>query len=432
MFNSQFIEEDNLLTANIIISYSDVKLVSETSLYHLYEGKSKYAPNPSHTIRAFNFNSDFVKENFDAAATLFIKELLHLVSIDPKSVLIDSFEINDQKMAFAALSYAPLSYQIQKIQDSMMNEESKAGMKPNEFSDIKCIENMISDLLLDVEFLSKEMKITDCSRILVPNSIYKFKESGAYFVGDWLTALMSGDQLLAQTGTTLKRSPSLLIPKEMFSLGLSILELNGIHPETIKELREMEGKKQILFEETLKGLLFGKSFESMSKELKKLLKRMMDSNVNVRPGIEEFKEIKSARRKQLLKEDCKLEINIADNALNSEDMMFLINKIMTKWVNLSVLNLQNNNIGVEGATALSKNTSWTNLTALNLIGNNIGVEGALALSKNTSWTNLAILDLSFNEIGGEGALALSKNSSWTNLTTLNLWNNNIGAEGATA
>ena len=320
MLTSQHIQEDSLLTDNIKNSYSDVKLVSETPLYHLYEGKSKYAPFPSHTIRAFNFNADFAKKNYDAAATLFIKELLHLVSIDPKCVLINSFEINDRKMTFSALSYAPVSYQIQKIQDSITNEESKEGMKPNEFSDIKCIENMISDLLVDVEFLSKEMKITDCSNILVPKSIYKFRESGAYFVGDWLTALTSDDQLLTQTGTTSNQSSSLpRIPKEMLSLGLSILELNGAQPELIKELREMEGKNQISFETALGEVLSCQSFESMSKELKKLLERMMHSNVTVRPSIDEFKEIKSTRRKQLLKEDDELEINIADNPKISKD-----------------------------------------------------------------------------------------------------------------
>ena len=46
-----------------------------------------------------------------------------------------------------------------------------------------------------------------------------------------------------------------------------------------------------------------------------------------------------------------------------------------------------------------------------------------------SWTKLTTLSLSSNQIGGEGATALSKNTSWTNLTTLNLSSKQIGVKG---
>jgi hypothetical protein len=53
---------------------------------------------------------------------------------------VDTFEINDKKMAFAALSYAPLRCKIpQHAQNSILNEESKEGAKPSDFSEIKCI-----------------------------------------------------------------------------------------------------------------------------------------------------------------------------------------------------------------------------------------------------------------------------------------------------
>ena len=438
MLSSEFTGEFKYLTPTLESSYERIKPVDpeisetpETSLYYLYEGRSKYAPYPTHTIRAFNFNSKFAKENFDAAATLFIKELLHLMSIDPKSVLVNSFEIHEKKMAFAALPYAPLSCQIQKKRDSKLEKESKEGAKkPPEFSDTNCIENMISDLLLDVEFLSKEMNIKDCSSILVPKSIYQFKKSGAYFLGDWLTPLMSAKQLATETGTNIKKLSSIEAPKEMFSLGLSILELNKFAPEVIQKLREMDGNNQKLFETTIERLFSDQRFENMSKEWNKLLRRMACTNVKVRPEIEEFFTKKSVRRKKLLEEDYRLEINLAQDSLNDDTLEVLIKKIMTKFVELSVLDLKKNRIADKGVIELGQNTSWKNLTTLNLFWNNIGAEGAIGLGKNTSWMSLTTLNLERNHIGAEGAIGLGKNTSWTNFTTLNLERNHIDAAGA--
>ena len=102
----------------------------------------------------------------------------------------------------------------------------------------------------------------------------------------------------------------------------------------------------------------------------------------------------------------------------------------TTWINLQTLNMGYNEIGAEGATALSKNTTWTNLQTLNLEWNSIGEEGATALSHNTFWTHPQTLNMGYNEIGAEGATALSKNTTWTNLQTLNLRDNWIREEGA--
>lgn len=280
MLTSQFTDQYKYLTSSIKFSYSDVKLISETQLYYLYEGKSKSAPYQSHTIRAFNFNSAFAQENYDAAASLFIKELLHLVSIDPTIVLVNTFEINDKKMAFAALTYAPIS---QITQNLISNKGTKEDTSQSEFSSIARIKDLISKVLLEVEYLSKELKIQDCSSILTPQSIYRCKESGKYFLGDWLTAIMKDGQMSTEIGTSFnKQSDAPVKPREILSLGLSIFELNRVNVEIIKRLREMEEKKDILFGPVVNGLFSTKELDGVPKELKDLLEMMVDSNESKR------------------------------------------------------------------------------------------------------------------------------------------------------
>ena len=85
-------------------------------------------------------------------------------------------------------------------------------------------------------------------------------------------------------------------------------------------------------------------------------------------------------------------------------------------LNLTSLNLWNNNIGDAGAQALA---GLVNLTSLDLWNNNIGDAGAQALA---GLVNLTSLDLSDNRIGAAGAQALA---GLVNLTSLDLWNNDI-------
>ena len=113
LLNTQYPEDWNILTPHIKLSYSDLKLTSKTPLYHIYEGKALSPPYSLHTIRVLDVNSEFAQEDYDAAASLFIKELLHLISIDPTCVLVNSFEISEKKMGFVTLPYAPLSHQLQ-------------------------------------------------------------------------------------------------------------------------------------------------------------------------------------------------------------------------------------------------------------------------------------------------------------------------------
>jgi Ran GTPase-activating protein (RanGAP) involved in mRNA processing and transport len=100
--------------------------------------------------------------------------------------------------------------------------------------------------------------------------------------------------------------------------------------------------------------------------------------------------------------------------------------------NLTSLELENIQIGDEGARALAASQLLSNLTSLELSHTQIGDEGARALAASAHLRNLTSLDLRSNQIGDEGAQALASCAHLSNLTSLNLCSNQIGAEGARA
>ena len=55
-------------------------------------------------------------------------------------------------------------------------------------------------------------------------------------------------------------------------------------------------------------------------------------------------------------------------------------------MNLKTLNIDSNNLGIEGASNLAAlNKSWKNLQNINLDNNDIGAVGLKHLAGNTSW-----------------------------------------------
>ena len=94
---------------------------------------------------------------------------------------------------------------------------------------------------------------------------------------------------------------------------------------------------------------------------------------------------------------------------------------LAELTQLTSLNLDDNQIGAEGAASLA---ALSQLTSLVLSGNVIGDKGAASLA---ALTQLTSLNLGGNQIGAEGAASLA---ALTQLTSLDLWGNEIGEEGA--
>ena len=121
-----------------------------------------------------------------------------------------------------------------------------------------------------------------------------------------------------------------------------------------------------------------------------------------------------------------IQCDCSGNKLTDDQFKEINTVLLSKMKRLTSLDLYNNKIGAEGATAIAENL--TKLTWLNLGNNNIGDAGATAIATNL--TNLISLSLHSNNIGDAGATAIAEHL--TNLTSLDLCNNNIGDAGATA
>jgi uncharacterized protein (TIGR02996 family) len=97
---------------------------------------------------------------------------------------------------------------------------------------------------------------------------------------------------------------------------------------------------------------------------------------------------------------------------------------------LTALDLTDNKIDTEGATALAMSPHLAQLTSFDLTYNLIGDEGARALTASPHLTNMTNLQLRRIGIGATGATALAASPLLAHLSKLQLSENDIGDEGA--
>ena len=121
--------------------------------------------------------------------------------------------------------------------------------------------------------------------------------------------------------------------------------------------------------------------------------------------------------------------DLSENGLTKDQFSQINNALLSKMTRLKSLNLHDNNIGSEGASAIAQSEHMSKLTSLNLYNSNIGSEGASAIAQSEHMKQLTSLDLSGNNIGAEGASAIAQSEHMKQLTSLNLSNNNIGDAG---
>ena len=150
---------------------------------------------------------------------------------------------------------------------------------------------------------------------------------------------------------------------------------------------------------------------------------------NSRKNKKSNKNVKNYSRKNKINKINKLKGgNLDENILQS---------ILTNDPTFTILNINRNYFGTEGAkalaTALTVNTS---LITLEISMNNISPDGAKALAGAlASNATLTKIDISINDIGPEGAKAFAKAlgiGGNITLTILNISGNQIGPEGAKA
>lgn len=99
---------------------------------------------------------------------------------------------------------------------------------------------------------------------------------------------------------------------------------------------------------------------------------------------------------------------------------------------LTILRLNNNHLGDEGALALFQSPHLQGLRALDLGVNRVTDEAPLALAREGALPRLETLDLTYNKIGQAFAQALVKHEALGSLRELRLWHNQLGPKGAAA
>ena len=261
-------------------TYTDptLGLDSEEIFLH-YQAKSKI-DQKYYSMRILNIHSEFVKTHYDIAATLFIQELLRLNSLYPNAILIETFEISEKKMGFACLPYKSLEKQ----------QNSKVSFN---------IGKMISDVVNDIEFLWKNLKLRKFKNIITQTDVYQFEEGSNFFLGNWVKVVSSSASekenikeadsqfeisILSQENRTVNSRD---LSEEIAALGVTVLELGGIKRQTIEHLRLIPNDDTLIYESAIRCAI--SKLEHLPVLLKKSLEQMLSLDVQKLPRIEDLK-----------------------------------------------------------------------------------------------------------------------------------------------
>lgn len=232
--------------------YSDFNLISQTATHFTLEAKS-ISNKELHTIRVLNITTPVVKNDYYNTATLFIQELLRLCCTNPQAVLTNTFEFNDEKMVYATMPFAPLNYELGELTSTRLSK-----------LDID-MDRLVRDVMSDVEYLVKDLKLGNCAKHLTPDHIYRFRDSGAFFLGDW-SSMLSLDTSMMQE--SLQLDALLNVEKEIFELGLTLVEVNGTNRAEAEKLLKTDNPK--FYEISLNELL-----DEQPEPQRELIKKML-------------------------------------------------------------------------------------------------------------------------------------------------------------
>lgn len=266
---------DTLFPPRIKLTYSDFELISETSYYKVYDAKN-LANGQKHTIRVLDTESPFVTKNHNLAATLFMQEAMRLCLRLPRPdfVIVENFEIYEDKIAFVMKPYT-----------SLQNEPLAEHGKPNVDA-----EKLLKDCLAEINFLYVKMKLGNLSLDL--KNICRPRESSTFFLTDWASA----KRLEAPKDMSmLVIPPEIQVPsiaaKDVFMLGLVLLELNGAKRKECKELLRIENQDK--YDALLDNIVKKVKSDWLQKAIHKMLQR--DSGARLR-----FDEIRERYGKKCL------------------------------------------------------------------------------------------------------------------------------------
>ena len=253
------LNKKEVVPPTIRLAFSDLRPVSEASYYKVYEATQK-RDNQRYMIRTIDLESRLYKEHRDIAITLFTKELVRLCLIDPDFVLYEYIEISQTNAAFVTKPYFSLS-----------------NIAQNKLPTVN-LEKMISDIAEDFDFISSKMKIIDAHARL--ENIFCIGDSHRYFLSDW-----TSNEEVKRMDDTQFQDLTTRETEEIFSLALSALKSCGIASDSLECLEIIKDNK--CYTTCVNTFVDGLR---QPKEMKKLLKRMLDRNPSKRPKLKELSQ----------------------------------------------------------------------------------------------------------------------------------------------
>lgn len=253
----------SLKMPHLSFNYTDFELHNaKDSYYRVFQARNRNTQE-IHTIRVLNCENQFVRNDFDRAASLFIQELLHLCLSHPTLPIIKSFEIHERKIAFAT----KLCHSIGNIETTPTgNEQQKLD-----------IEKMLVNVLSDLNFLRRELLLSQSCKEIDSQSIYLNAETNEYFLGNWHQILYrQSDNPPVVAGN---------FAEEMYALGAIALEKNGLPREELDAIRSIPTIKT--HNAAIRGLVM--DIENLDEKAKNLLIKILNKEAKERPKLEDLK-----------------------------------------------------------------------------------------------------------------------------------------------
>ena len=217
------------IPSKLRVAYKDIKLIStkdsRRSKISIFEGKCKIT-HELHIIKVLEPNQEDWKD--DAMPTLFVQELLHLCSTQPKLVIINSFIMENNTLAYSLRCTTSLRAQFQAQKSS----------KPEEKSDTVNLEKVISGTVAELEILWDKRKIRGYGSAIQMDDIYYDYKNQKYWLGNW-TNICQQSMVVTSYEDDLDHEPftSQDISEELSALGMTIMELKEMNRPEIEKQR---------------------------------------------------------------------------------------------------------------------------------------------------------------------------------------------------
>lgn len=288
----------NTIPNKLKIKYECIRSITGTDTYTAFEAKTRNS-KAKHTIRVLDRKREFAKSNFENSATLFNQELLRLQCLHPGAVLVNSLVVSEKssQISCATLPYLPLSTQ---------TEDNLSVIEPK---DPKTIKKLISDIILEIEFLWKNLPRRRVVGMIDAKNICFMKDKNVFFVSDWVKIFERGVSDTENKGVeAIEASPRKLknqdIAAEIKALAIIALKLRNMDETRLKKI--LQGSLDTPAENNdnlLKTVL--REYFGDSEKLQDLLEKMLSPDPKNLPNLEEFKskEIRVQPSRDLLRDN---------------------------------------------------------------------------------------------------------------------------------